>query len=639
MRILYSANGFWSKSGYGVQGAYLVPGLQQLGHDVAMFAWYGLHGGGLQLNGIKVYPGAYHPYGNDIIQAHAQDHKADLVITLIDIWVLDAQAHTNLGAAWLPWFPLDHEPPSPQIVERAKLADYPTTYSRHAYEHLQAAGVEKIHYVGHGVDTEVYQPGDKAAARRALGWPESAFMVSMVAANKGYPSRKAFPEQFQAFARFRETHPEAMLYLHCQPQAPDGIDLPALLAHCGIPPQVVRFANPYKQIMGLPPEYLAQVYQGSDVLLAATMGEGFGIPIVEAQACGCPVVTTDFTAMPELTINGLTTAPAQKYWLQGHLCGWQVVPSAENIADALSQIYYWGAGERAYERDLGIAHIREHYAWPVIIEQGWKPYLERIEVELADRKRQQFVALQDAYAQRDAEMARGEADVWYNAHRFELARAMLAESGVNLEQAAICDLGCAEGHLLKELSGDRIGIDIAPSRIKVAQETDPGMLGLGWYQADAAEWGPADTFDIVVCLELIEHVLDPDALLRNIVRILKPGGVALISTPNAPHGEGVDGQEHRRGYGPETLDAALKAVGLVPFKHRSTLPGLYGPDGLLAHPERLTEWQALAGRRWDYGQGSNLYVLATRPVAVPTDPKRNGHDGSKARRGKVAVVR
>lgn len=592
-------------------------------------------------DGFKIYPGAYHPYGNDIIQAHAADHKADLVITLIDIWVLDVQAHTNLNAAWLPWFPLDHEPPSPQIVERAKVADYPTTYSHHAYEHLKAAGVEKIHYIGHGVDTDVFQPGDKAAARQALGWPESAFMVSMVAANKGYPSRKAFPEQLQAFARFRETHPEAMLYLHCQPQAPDGIDLPALLAYCGIPPQVVRFANPYKQIMGLPPEYMAQVYQGSDVLLAATMGEGFGIPIVEAQACGLPVVTTNFSAMPELTVNGLTTEPAHKFWLQGHIAGWQVVPSVPNVTTALEAIFNWHAHERQINAYRGAQHVREHYAWPVIIEQGWKPYLERIEAELADRKRQQFISLQDAYAQRDAEMERGPADQWYNRHRFDLALAMLRESGVNLEQATIADLGCAEGHLLKELPGLRVGVDLSPARIKTAVESKPSVLGLGYQHGDAAEWGPAETFDVVIALEVIEHVLDADALLKNIYRILKPGGVLLLSTPNAPHGEGVDGQEHRRGYGPDTLDAALKAVGLVPFKHRSTVPGLYGPQGLLANPDRLEQYMERAegaGGRWEYGQGSNLYCLASKPVAVSTDPKRNGHDGTRARRGKVAVV-
>jgi hypothetical protein len=44
--------------------------------------------------------------------------------------------------------------------------------------------------------------------------PDGAFLVGMVAANKGRPSRKGFSQAFQAFKQVRETHENAYLYLH-----------------------------------------------------------------------------------------------------------------------------------------------------------------------------------------------------------------------------------------------------------------------------------------------------------------------------------------------------------------------------------------------------------------------------------------
>lgn len=50
-------------------------------------------------------------------------------------------------------------------------------------------------------------------------------------------------------------------------------------------------------------EELAQLYSGAKFLLMATLGEGFGLPVVEAMACGCPVVTSSTTALPEVALD------------------------------------------------------------------------------------------------------------------------------------------------------------------------------------------------------------------------------------------------------------------------------------------------------------------------------------------------
>lgn len=66
--------------------------------------------------------------------------------------------------------------------------------------------------------------------------------------------------------------------------------------------------------MGMPDTHIADLYRAADVLLSPSMGEGFGLPIAEAQACGCPVITQDCSSMSELTINGIAIEPGPRHW-------------------------------------------------------------------------------------------------------------------------------------------------------------------------------------------------------------------------------------------------------------------------------------------------------------------------------------
>ena len=382
MRILWSANAIWAPTGYGIQGRSLLPRLKRLGHEVANHAWYGLQGGMMQAADITVYPAAFDPFGTDIIGAWVKDFKADLVLSLLDIWVLpEDYAQRCRPARWAAWFPVDSQPVPELVVKRSKACDYPVTYSHFGQQEAQRAGLS-TRYIPHGIETLIFRPGDRAAARKRLGVREEAYLVSMVAANKGVPSRKAFPENFLAFAAFRERHPEAVLYVHALAgTASNGVDLIRLGRACGIPDDALLFVNQPNYIKGLPQQYLAWVYQASDVLLAASQSEGFGIPIVEAQACGCPVITTDCTSMPELTCNGIATAPAQPFWTG--LDAWAAVPSVASIGEALEAIYARPPEEKRQAAAAGIDFVQERYDWDVCVRTFWEPFLAEVEADLA----------------------------------------------------------------------------------------------------------------------------------------------------------------------------------------------------------------------------------------------------------------
>lgn len=97
------------------------------------------------------------------------------------------------------------------------------------------------------------------------------------------------------------------------------------------------------------------------------------------------------------------------------------------------------------------------------------------------------------------------------------------------------DVGCGDGTftlLLKDAlkSKEAMGIEISPEAIDILKER-----GIKAYQLDIDEEGfpfSNDYFDIVYCGEIIEHLFNPDHLLEEVRRILKPGGKCIITTPN-----------------------------------------------------------------------------------------------------------
>jgi glycosyltransferase involved in cell wall biosynthesis len=76
---------------------------------------------------------------------------------------------------------------------------------------------------------------------------------------------------------------------------------------------------------------MADMYRASNVLLAATCSEGCGVPILEAQLCGCPVITTRATAMWEETLLGISVKPQQWIARMDFNSGWYLHRPTDNF--------------------------------------------------------------------------------------------------------------------------------------------------------------------------------------------------------------------------------------------------------------------------------------------------------------------
>lgn len=378
MKTLIHSNAPYAATGYGMQTNQIARRLQADGHQTAVSCFYGLSGTVLGWEGLTLYPSGYDAYGNDVIVAHARnfmdgDPRAGLVITLVDAWVLNPDVLRQINVA--AWAPVDHEPIPPRVLEvLQQSACWPIAMSRFGERQMQEAGLECF-YAPHGIDTQVFAPMDRAQARADLGIPDGAFVVGMVAANKGYPSRKCWSRAVEAFARFARRHDDAVLYMHTEVQGTIGHPLAAQLATTGIPASRLLVTDPYMQIVGGPDGHVARLHSSFDVLLNPSMGEGFGIPVVEAQACGTPVIVTDCTAMTEMCGAGWLVQGDREFTDQR---SYMTVPHVAGIEQALEDAYQRAHTLRDAAREFAVAYDADR-VW----NEHWRPIIAELEQRIA----------------------------------------------------------------------------------------------------------------------------------------------------------------------------------------------------------------------------------------------------------------
>lgn len=382
--ILWTSNSPWAATGYGQQTAQVVTRLAQTQHQVAVASNFGLDGAGSVWNGIPQYARGFESYSNDITPAHASDWFArhpdldPLLITLYDVWVYRGPKWAEHKIA--SWVPIDHAPAPPAVLKWCALPNVtPIAMSQHGKRMLEMADIA-CHYIPHAIE-KAFTPtasftdanGTPMTGRELMRIEDDKFVVMVNAANKGaLPNRKAFPEMLLAFAIFAQTHDDAVLYLHTERSPMQaGINLNTLIAAVGLQPHQVKFSDQYSYRMGIPQQALAALYTAADVLLMPSMGEGFGIPAIEAQACGTPVILSDFSAQSELLGDGWFVE-GQPFWNSSQ-DSWLTTPLVPSIVNALAAAYDRGRG-----RSRKAIEFARQYDADLIFRDHWLPLLASI---------------------------------------------------------------------------------------------------------------------------------------------------------------------------------------------------------------------------------------------------------------------
>ncbi|HEV8584861.1 MAG TPA: class I SAM-dependent methyltransferase [Methylomirabilota bacterium] len=203
----------------------------------------------------------------------------------------------------------------------------------------------------------------------------------------------------------------------------------------------------------------------------------------------------------------------------------------------------------------------------------------------------------------------------YAGHRVDLRESRVRKLLRLLEgerPGRLLDVGCAGGELaalLAERGWKAHGAEGEPALVEAARARGVDARAMDLDRAPLP-W-PDGAFDAVIAAEVIEHVVDTDRLLAEMARVLRPGGVLVVTTPNLASLEnrlrlllgrypmwmdvGVAGTGHLRYYTPRMLRHQLGAHGFRVERHVGNwVP--FVPQRLL--DDRRAPWLAVTGDWW-----------------------------------------
>lgn len=393
LKFVWSSNGHWTNSGYGVQTRDVLFRLRDDGWPLGEIAFFGLQGYKTKIDDILVYPTMNDVYGTDALYNHAIEHKAQVAFTMQDIWTLDVNILKKMistGVKWIPYLPIDQDPVSPLIIERLKLAHKIVTFSRFGKKTLQKYGFAS-RLILEGTDTNIFKPMEQSEVRKQFGLDPDAFIFGMVAANKENPPRKGYQEILEAMEMFVKNHPRSILFIHSQQVAPTGFPIRDYANYLGIGKNVLLL-DQYTASFRSTSEAIAKEINMFDVTMHASQTEGFGLGIIESQACGVPVIVNNCHSMPELVVPGETGEicdTGYKWWRNQN--GYVYTADVNSLHDKMETLYKKLQDPKKKKKIAKAAreNVLTNYDITNIVNNNWISFLEELQEELTNKDKNQ----------------------------------------------------------------------------------------------------------------------------------------------------------------------------------------------------------------------------------------------------------
>jgi glycosyltransferase involved in cell wall biosynthesis len=290
----------WIASGYGKTTREICTRLPKYGFEVIISAYYGAEPGGIPPYTVTVLPSKNGPYGIASAAQYCKQYNVDLGVLFTDWWAFSD---------------------FPKIIPRATLygpmdqISYPEEIIKFTKEYYKIIGLckwqqkcltdigIKSDYIYHGVDTRVFKPAtSKKEARKKFNIADDVFVFGTVAANGDKEDRKGHAMSMKAMRYFLDQNPDAknIIWLyHTSPNDSRGMPLLSISRKLGLE-KIISFMDPGMLSTMFTEEDLASLMSCFDIHLLCSKREGFGMPILETQACGVPNICHDFSSMTEL---------------------------------------------------------------------------------------------------------------------------------------------------------------------------------------------------------------------------------------------------------------------------------------------------------------------------------------------------
>lgn len=355
-RILFCNEASYLSTGYGVYGMEVLKRLHDTGkYELAEFASYGdtsdPNDHRWEEVPWKFYPvmpngfdrGEVNEYNSRVInefgcwkfEKTCVDFRPDIVWDIRDWWMMEYQERSPFRPYyhWAIMPTVDAAPQDEAWLATFASADAVSSYSDWGLSLLGQQGGGKIRTIPSappGADFDIFKPvDDKKAHKQQMGLPQDALVIGTIMRNQ---KRKLYPELIECFARFLKEAPQELAsrtYLYLHVNYPDiGWDIPRLVKEAGVGSRTIFTYVCHKCGTGFPSFYmdakafcrrchsnkatlpttsrgvsreiLANVLNFMDVYVQYANSEGFGMPQVEAAACGVPVFAVDYSAMSDV---------------------------------------------------------------------------------------------------------------------------------------------------------------------------------------------------------------------------------------------------------------------------------------------------------------------------------------------------
>lgn len=377
-----------SHTGFGRVTQEIAGGLSRRGHDVSVLAlnYAGDHhqpsiDAGLKLYRANLY-GENDSFGARRVRELIETIKPEVVVIVHDpaaVWQYLFEnpydpTQSILGQPVIAYCPVDGYDYPPDWVELLPQAVSFVAMSEHGQRTFSPSGL-----VYHGVNPDEFWPvherpieyagallETKEQCKRAVGIDPDQFVILRVDTNSG---RKDYAATFKAVCPLLERHREFTLYIHANtdPRLP-GVNIPVMLNRYDLAPgQVVE--TPFRNsTLGWPQERMNILYNAADVFVSTSRGEGYGLSLAEAAACGVPVVAQNVSAIPEVVGPGgvliepqrrITVPAGQDLWLA----------DIDAFTETIERLYT----DPVWRDDLGLAgrkHVTESF-------NGWDTAVDR----------------------------------------------------------------------------------------------------------------------------------------------------------------------------------------------------------------------------------------------------------------------
>lgn len=241
------------------------------------------------------------------------------------------------------WFPNSYEPLDKKNKSKLQLFDKILCLNPSSINIIRAYFNENIpiSYAPHIIDYDhvsylqsLITTQSRDDLKNKYKIPTGSQVISIIGGNYEKNIRKGFDTSFQIFGNIVQKYNNVFLYVQATTYQISNFDndLEQIIDYLDIPKD--KYLINTKPVSSVE---LEEIYKMTDVLLMGSKTEGFGLPLIEAQIRGIPIVSNKFTAMRDYTFYGISCDPAQLYY-DGYGGGMMSMPSVQNMTNGVCYV-------------------------------------------------------------------------------------------------------------------------------------------------------------------------------------------------------------------------------------------------------------------------------------------------------------